>query len=469
MKISKLASTITLMSAICASPALAQDIEPALDAPAEAMSAAQDNNQAGDVSDDSGFSVSGFVEAAGSASLRPFDKSEISECGGRIKVKPEYRISNYTLFADLDYFANSGSAFETRETNTIEAVELNIRGGKTLRWCAGKQRFLWGAGDTFQPSNFIDRPDLREAFSRDLDDRYSGVYAISLKYIFGDYGIEAALRPVTESALAPAGFFAQTPQAIETPAGTLDTRYATQQTETALVKSSFGIRAGGTSGIFDWHLVYYNGIQNLLLYGTKLVTDESGDTFVEAGEVRQHVNAFGADLSFAVDKWNLRAEAAFSHDMTAVRKASEDNFGAIYARAAEQGSAAIQDATRRPFASYSAGFDYNLWGNYGMIYAEWMQARYLRESGVEAVLQSDILLVRIEDKYLDEALTLKLQSMTCLREKKPGLSFNAEALYDFKIGLTASMGLWYFIANDDEYTAMFEDRRMIYANVRYNF
>lgn len=415
------------------------------------------------------FLLNGQASFGTRASFRKIDQSRVYESGARLKLKPEYQHGGFTLYGDIDYFLNSGTNEEIRQSSVIEPVEFYIRGGENLEWCAGKQRFNWGAGDTFQPSNFIDRSDLRASFARDNEDRYTGVWALSLKYLAGDYGVEFALRPLREDTIEPAGFYSVRKETVQSPAGELQCRYAEQNNAQSVKDAAAAIRAGGTSGMFDWHLLYYSGGHNMLLYGLTLQPAENAPPQVEIRRLQRRVNVFGADMSFAVDKFNVRVEGAFSPDMAAVTDGGDTDTTAVMQRVAAGESVAIAKSSARPYAAYTAGFDYNLWGNNGTVYVEWMQARYLRESGVEPVLQSDILVLRLEDKFLDEAVIFSLSSMAATGNGGPGFALNAEAGYDFKTGLSAEAGLWYFIANGNDYIEMLEHKRMLYAAMKYGF
>ncbi len=417
------------------------------------------------------FSLSGSAvyESGLSLNENSFELNRFYRNQGRIKLKPLYETENTRAYGDLDFFVNSGVEGETRESSSLECVEAYAEGSGLLLWKIGKQRFNWGVGDSCQPTDLMDRPDLRDSFMRNIDDRYTGVYALSLKYLAGDYALEIALRPVTETALVPAGFYALEADALTSAAGTVSPRYPESEVLSALEDVSAGIRIGGTSGILDWHLTGYSGMNKEFLYRSSIKRDE--DTYyLDICPVYRRMNALGADFSFALSRFNFRLEGYYSSDMPALSTIRESDFtragSSLIAGAA---SVELQTVEKRDFFSYSSGFDINLWGNCGTVYCEWMQSRYIDEDDINPLLQSDILMIRIEDSLFNQELNLSAGSMIRTRDGVPGLVFNPEAEYDFKTGLTIGMGAYLFMSNDDEYIEMMEDKDTAYVKVQYSF
>lgn len=416
------------------------------------------------------FAISGFAEFSLDSSMNRerLADNKVYNSEGRIKLKPRYEVEAISAYADLDYYANSGSDMSVHENGSIECNELYITGSNLLIWKAGRQRFNWGSGDAFQPTNYMDRPDFRESFARDNDDRYTGAYALSLKYIKGDYGIELGYRPVTEKALAPTGFYRVEQEEIKSPAGDTTPRYSEGETLQDFKHSSGGMRAGGTSSIFDWHLLYYTGMNRDIMYAGTIVS-ENGKLFLDLEPVFERVNMFGADLSFAYEKFNARLEGCYSPDMTAISKAGSVDLQKALTLVMAGGSGRVHRIKHCPFASYTAGFDYNLWGDYGTVYAEWMQARYIDKDDITPLLLTDILMIRIEDSFFDQSVNIKAGAMIRTKDSDPGLAFNAELEYNFKNGCTVSLGSYYFRANNDEYVETLEEKDMFYCSLKYMF
>lgn len=410
------------------------------------------------------FAVSGFLQIT-----MPFSTKEnqFYDNTGRIKLRPLYESDKIRAYADIDFYTEI-SDNPVHDKGQIETVEMYVNGGEKFLWKIGKQRVSWGAGDAFQPTNMVDRRDLRTSFFTENDDRYTGVYGLSGKYIFNDHGIEFVLRPVTEAPLAPSGFYATESSSVDTPMGEVSTSYEEGEMSNELDDLSFGVRAGGTSGILDWHVTVYSGMSNALVYRSYLCYTDSEYT-IDLEPVSERCNAMGGDLSFVLDKFNIRLEGVYSPDMVAVKETDSSALAALFAEAAENGEVALQETEIRNFASYSSGFDYNLWGDYGTVYIEWMQSRYLNEENIEPILQTDILMVRIEDSFFSQSLNLKGSVMARTRDNGPGLIVNGEGEYDLKNGCTFGAGIYYFAANDDEYVLMFEDKSIVYGNVKFLF
>ena len=416
------------------------------------------------------FGISGSAEYQSGISL---EKDAETNCfyrnQGRIKLKPSYERERFRAYADIDYFVHSEAETETRENNSLECVEAYVEGTGFFLWKIGKQRFNWGAGDSYQPTDLMDQPDLRDSFMRDNDDRYTGVYALSVKYLMGDLALEAALRPVTGKALPPSGFFGLEPEAFESSAGTVAPRYLESDVKTELKDVSGALRFGGAGALYDWHLMYYSGMNRELLYRSSISRD--GDELaLEIQPVYRRMSALGADLSFALSRLNIRLEGVYSPDMPALSAITDKEIAdAASALTAGNTEWELQSIKTRKYFSYSAGFDINLWGENGTVYVEWMQARYLNEDGIDPLLLSDVLMLRAEDSLFNQSLNISLGSMIRSRDAKPGLGIKSEAEYDFKTGLTAALGSYIFFSNDDEYIETLEDKDLGYMQIRYLF
>ncbi|WP_319476062.1 hypothetical protein [Marispirochaeta aestuarii] len=423
------------------------------------------------VENKSPFSLSGFGEFESGVSMGEdsFEDNSFFKNHGRIKLKPSYEIGSIRAYGDIDFFTNSGGSGETRDSGSLECVEAYIEGSGAILWKIGKQRFNWGVGDSYQPTDLFDRPDLRDSFMRDNDDRYTGVYAVSLKYLMGDYAVEAAVRPVTEKALGPVGFYAVETETIHTASGNLSTRYQDSNVITDLDKVSAGIRFGGTSGIVDWHLMYYSGMNRDLLYRST-IRSESSDLYLDLQPVYKRMNAVGSDLCIPLSKFNVRLEGIFSPDMPALSSITNSDLAAgLTSIGAGASSADLQSIKHREYFNYTAGFDINLWGDDGTVYLEWMQARYLNEDNVEPILLTDILVLKAEDYLFNQFLKLSASSLIRIRDKKPGVTLKGEAEYDFKNGMTMAVGTYAFISNGDEYIDMIDDKDLAYLEMKFEF
>lgn len=417
------------------------------------------------------FSLTGFGSVESDLSLEgdSFTDNSSFRNEGRIKIKPVYERDGVRAYADLDFFVNSGGNGESRQSNSLECVEAYVEGSSPFIWKVGKQRFNWGAGDAYQPTDLLDQPDLRNSFMRDNDDRYSGVFALSLKFLIGDFALEAAVRPVTEESLVPAGFFASETGVISTGADDFTIRFQDSNILTGLDSLSAGLRFGGTAGAFDWHLTGYSGMNREILYRVTLCSESSG-YYMDFQPVYKRMNAVGVDVSFAVSKLNMRLEGIYSPDMPALSSYDNGKFiSAVTAMTLESSSIDLQTIKHRSYYNYTVGFDVNLWGDSGMIYMEWMQSRYVNEKDIEPILLTDMLLVRIEDSLFGQSLNLTANAMISLGDSGPGLGINGECEYDFKNGLSLTLGAYVFVANGNEYIELAEGKELAYLNVKYYF
>ncbi len=414
------------------------------------------------------FDLKGFAEISSDTGLSDngYGEQSFYNIGARTKFRPAYSSQKFKAYADIDFFAKSYSHVKEY---SFETSEFYIEGENSLLWKAGKQRFNWGVADIFSIANPMDQIDLRESFARNNDEKFSGVYALRLTYIKGDYAIEAAARPVTEPLMRPAGFYAIHVDSQDTPAGTVTPVYNDTAGERQIKNGAFALRGGGTTSGLDWHLFVYSGPQPRSAYSSTLERTDTGLNLTME-PVFDRVTIFGVDAAYAMGKLNTRFEGIYSPDMIASEKIDDQQKAAAMAQImGGSDSAPLQDGTRRNYYSYGVGADYNLWGNYGTVYCEWMQARFVDESDIEKELQSDILALRIEDSFFSQALNLSAGSMIRIENMSAGYALTAEAEYDFKDGLTATAGAYYFVPNDDSYMKLFEDMSMIYLRMKFNF
>ncbi len=423
------------------------------------------------------FSVPEKSEMNGGAS-----KYETVKLEGRGRVNAKLGNNSYFGKAALDYYYYSGSESNSsaedyrnpRESGKIEPRELFIKGGESFQFKIGKQLFSWGSADMFQVTNYFDRPDLREFFAIGKDDRNIGVTALSLKFLAGNFSIEAAVTPVHNPALFPGEdtFWELTPQPVELPGTILPVTFnGSEKLPSDLSNSSGAVRFGGSIGDLDFHLVYYNGINRIILMKPDLAVSSS-NAFIEMKPYYDRIDAYGVDMAFTMGKLSVRSEASYSRKMIGVNKidAALLQSGLIEITAANSTDVDISPVEKIPYVSYVIGADYNLWGTNGFILAEWMDGRYLKDRNkyIDPLI-TNVLLIRIEDTFFNENLKTEIGALLRPKQKKPGCLITFDITWDFQNGLTIGTGGFFFKGRGDEFFEYFEGKDIIYIKAKMEF
>jgi hypothetical protein len=384
------------------------------------------------------WEIYGFLESTGHFSI---SDAEVVKMEARAKLNFKYILGHFYAKTVLDiyFYPRLDHVANPRKSGGIEAQELYIGGGDKFQFKVGKQLFSWGAADLFPITNYFDQRDMREFIAIDKEDKYEGVLGISIKYLIGDFALEAAFTPLHNPALLPAkdNFWSFIP-GVSVEADPLPTK---------LKYASYAIRGGGTIGSLDFHLSYYNGINSNLVF--KPVPSPGFGIKPYYGKVQ----TFGIDLAYAVGKLALRAEAVYTPAMFAI---SSSNPGAPEQTA--------------HYLSYVIGADYNLWGQNGNILIEWMQGTYLEDaSSYRSPFLTDMLLVRLTDKFFDQRLEAELAALFRLKHSTPGYAITADLTWKFRSEFSISTGAYFFVGNKDELFGLFDKKDMVYFKAKLEF
>ncbi len=388
----------------------------------------------------SNWEIYGFLESTGHFGI---SDAEVVKMEARAKLNFKYTLGLGHFYAktvlDIYFYPRLDNVANPRNSGGIEAQELYIGGGDKFQFKIGKQLFSWGAADLFPITNYFDQRDMREFIAIDKEDKYEGVLGISIKYLIGDFALEAAFTPVHNPALLPAkeSFWSFIP-GVSVKADPLPAK---------LKYASYAFRGGGTIGSLDFHLSYYNGINSNLVF--KSVPGPLFGIKPYYGKVQ----TFGIDLSYAVGKLAVRAEGTYTPAMFAISGSNPD--------------APVQMAH---YLSYVIGADYNLWGQNGNILIEWMQGKYLKDAAsYRSPFLTDMLLVRLTDKFFDQRLEGELAALFRLKHSIPGYAITADLTWKVRSEFSISTGAYFFVGNNDELFDLFDKKDMVYFKAKLEF
>lgn len=440
----------------------------------------------------------GFIENVNNFGM-PFtddiDDYELVKAEIRNRLNVKYGINELygKVVLDTWLYCHRFDEKDITRMGFVDAQEVFLGGGKSwFQFKLGKQLFSWGTGDAFQVTDYLDQADIRQFFAIDKDDRYRGVWALSMKFLIGDYAIETAVTPVHAPVLLPYhdSFWAMNFEKT----GPIDTRYSRSYTgELNLEKTSFVVRGGGTAGAFDFHLSYFNGMCNIMImkptlkgsavyYSATPFTVDPSASYIHLQPYYDRVNSLGFDCAFTIEKLSVRMEMLFTPDMYAIRKPDQDQvmqsiidsmMAAMPLTPGQSFSTTSDFVSMKqvPYLAYVIGADYNLWGENGRILVEWVHGVYLiddYDTYMEPMM-TKILVMRVEDKLVDERLELELGCIMRPDNKEPGWALTGEIGWDFKNGLSIALGGYGFFGNDDDLFKLLDNKDMIYTRVRYEY
>jgi len=433
-----------------------------------------------EVSEKPNWDIFGFIESTNQFGISP-DNPEIVKLEVRSKLTTTCTFGSFYAKMAADIFLyrmRYGIDDPYHEWGQIEAQELYFGGGNTFQFKIGKQKFSWGTADFFGVTNYFNQLDLREFFTKEEDDLSRGVLALSIKYLIGDFAIEAAVTPTHNPLLMPVGFWALEIPGDDPPIILNDTEYMPADFRNI----SFAIRGGGTIGGLDFHVSYFNGINSDLILEQELTGDTYAEREIQMSPYFDRRHSIGLDLAFSIEKLSVRAESCFSFNMPTMEKQDPDDLDVLldyWSTPAFSGGSidslltAIGEEKKGivkvPHLSYVIGADYNLWGQNGRVLVEWGQGFYLDSADYNETLFAGMLIIMLKDKFLDERLHARLGTILRPIDLPPGFVVLGEVGWDFKNGFSMAAGGYFITGNDDLFFVYFEDKDMAYLKAKFKF
>lgn len=147
---------------------------------------------------DSGFSISGIIQARGAADTHNDPENEHgNNFRNRVIIETEYK-KNFTISAISDYlvFGNENH----KDDYDIKIHEAFYRyAGNSVKVTAGKQIIRWGKTDQISPVDTLNPEDMREFIIPEYEDRKIPVWMADIIFHFTDFSVEGVYIPVFEN------------------------------------------------------------------------------------------------------------------------------------------------------------------------------------------------------------------------------------------------------------------------------
>ncbi len=368
----------------------------------------------------------------------------------------DFRVGTDTIHARAaahGYLYPSGNEAEYLK-NRLQVNELYLRWlTKHTDLKIGTQTIRWGTADAINPTSFFTPLDLREVLFKDEDEMYTGVHALSLSLLLGDFSLQLVCAPIASATLLPgtnSPWYVKLPKQHHVP---LHYYYRAPAIPKNGANISYGGRFSGSVSIVDFSFSAYRGIDRdvlLLPYA-----DLSGPLpTVYVTPKYRNLTCFGSDLAVAVSDVTLQAEAAYSFNKNAVTGPDlrSVRFAGI-------------DTTH--YLNMAAGLNWLIDGEDFNLTVEFNKSIYLvRPHRFIDPLISDIFVARIEKKFFDGALYFRLQGIMSL-----DLDFLVMPLagYDFRNGLIIEAEGGIFGGRDDTLFGSYNSRDILRVRARYSF
>lgn len=399
-----------------------------------------------------------------------------------LNLLSRYGNDRYFFHSEIDayYYPERGvlSRDNPHDNRSVELQELYLSAGEKYQFRAGKMRVDHSTADVFSVNNFLAQRDLREVFGVRKNVRDRGIFALALKGVWGDFMAEAIATPLHSAPLFPTAnsfwairFPSQSMAHPLMPTTTMNLTPRMQtgtEFENSLKYTSGIIRTGGNVAGLDFHLIYFNGIDNSLMFQPTTTIDWAGDptkSGINIEPIFNKTETYAFDLAYAYKRVSGRFEAAYTPAKWLVHKSEMD-------QTIDAGNKITlrNKTSREQYFAYTAGFDVKLYHDESLLLVEFTQSQPLRDKGkYMQEFMTEMLLIRLEDKFLDNHLLASLGGIVRPLEKAPGFILMSQIGWDFANGLEMMLGATIFVGRDDQILKPFEDNDFFYTNVKMNF
>ncbi|MEW6526680.1 MAG: DUF1302 family protein [Spirochaetota bacterium] len=377
-------------------------------------------------------------------------------------INPAYRYASQT-----DILRNGTVTSSNAEINFRECY-INYEIG-SVRLRAGNQIFAWGTADAFNPTSYFNTYDLREFLFKDEDTELKmGVPALSMLITLGNDTLELVVTPLHVPLRMPQ---ADTFWQLNVKEGPFPVTIAQPQTlPFEIANAGVGARYYHNVAGFDVHLSAYHGPDTqpyLLPVQTILKPNEPVSILVEPHYAI--VNMVGTALSKAYKDFVFQVEAVYSPDKTGVVDVDLQNLSAA------QLATLLPYKTRKShFVTYSAGFNYFIpirdyfkeHEGQCVFTFEWSQSHFFNEELMKPML-SDIVVLRLQDSFLNNKLTVKISSF--IETQTKSYMIMPHVSYRFDSGINFDVTYIYLNMTKDSYFAGYNNNDCVTGRISYEF
>jgi len=424
----------------------------------------------GDISDQSlvpVWSFYGYVENENFIAVDP-DADPFVKFETRLRLNAKYGTEDTFLFlsGDLFFYPFHPGVQAASEAKVVEPYEAYLSVGSKLQFRAGLQVFNWGVADGFRVVNYLDRRDLREMFLKEEDERYRGLFAVSLKYITGDFSVEGVVAPLHQTAMLPdqGGFWS-----MDLPSsGGIQPTLHDYVLPPAYRNVSAALRTGGTFGAVDLHASYYHGPNRSLSFYPEitLLAPAMLPVKIDLYPLYEISNYVGFDIAAVFGRFSFRGELSWSPDQPAVHSDANDT---VIVSQALPNIVVQRKTARASVLYYDAGIDFTYRAT-GRFWVEFSSSSYLKDSSLyEKEFFSDFFMIAWEDKFFREQLKIRLNTLIRPEGAIPGLAPGGSVTWDMRNGFEISVGTFLIYENDDTMLAQLAGKDLVTFKMKYTF
>ncbi|MBU1168390.1 MAG: hypothetical protein KKD44_02390 [Proteobacteria bacterium] len=382
-----------------------------------------------------------FDEANKKNELRGHLKLRYGTDALHVFMAPDIYLSSSFFRDDKKIYPYSSDSNVSRNLKISgESAELSLNefyvhySTDRLRIRLGNQIYGWGTGDVFNPTSYFNPYDMRESFYKDDDEYKEGVFSLSGMLFMGSSNLELVMVPFhTPPNLAKNGSYWHVkidnypmPIILDDP----------QELDPELSNAAFGARLTSTILNTDLSVSVFHGPDTDLLYvPVRTLIQEGSPVSVEVEARSNTITYFGMDFSKAIDTFVIQGEAAFSPNKpTTVDQSgvADDDFVLPF------------EVDTAPYLSYTLGCNYFiplyklLEDHEGdtVLTLEWFQSFFLKD-GYSPPMITDLFIMRLEDSYFDNHLSLSISGVYDTKQK--GYTLWPKIGYDFLNGFSTNL------------------------------
>ncbi len=318
----------------------------------------------------------------------------------------------------------------------------------------GKQIIKWGTADFMNPTSYFSPLDLREILFKDENELSLGVHAVSLAFLFGDFSLELVCVPIPTATLLPGN---SSPWHLKMPdlnnGVPIHFHHRDPRIPRNWANVNYGGRFSGTASVVDFSFSAFRGLDRDVLFFPYLDMTGMIPTIYVVPKYR-NLTCFGFDIAVSAGDVTIQAEAAYSLNKNSVTVPDINKLKYTGIDSAH-------------YLNFATGINWLIDGEDFNVTVEFNKSIYLkdRERFIDPFI-SDLLIARIEKRFLSGRLFFRLQGI---------LSLNLDYLvmpaagYDFMNGFLIEAEGGIFGGGNDTLFGTFDSRDIVRIRAKYQF
>jgi hypothetical protein len=362
----------------------------------------------------------------------------------------------WITYDHLDSFHDQVNGEKTVDPDRTDYDEFSLReayataslGQVDLK--AGKAILGWARTDEISPIDIINPEDFREFLTIDRIERKIPALLLDGMFNMDDFALEAVWLPFFEPAIVPSrGIW--TPRLMKRFQNILPPeQYANLDFEADkddISESEIAVRFTGSSGPFDFGLLYFNGHDDFP--NIQIDLDDQGQ--ITSTVVYPRFNGYGFDFAYLLSGYGLRGEVLYRDKI-------------LYPlRTLVEGQINRESPDIRSVFGIDRTYGETFYVNAQLVFNK------ILDYTDDIILDENTFFgtLNIEDKFLDDELKLALQVFYGFNQND--WMIRPYLVYSITDNLKAEFGTYLFSGPEDSEFGQFDDNDMVYLRITYAF